>query len=504
MKYLFGLIFIAAGVYLFVQPLSIPAELPLDPRFSSWLLPYLVGFFGLIIMAIKPDASIVVRYGNLSWSVDDLCRHVFITGDTGVGKTSSGFATLLTQISTNVPGWGGLILGAKGDEHHFARELCEGQGRPKSFVNLTVRPDNEGWNWQPGHRYNLVSDRSLPWTTHAKAIVDTAASLTEGQQSSFFKPAAQQALANAFQLINDLGQPVTLKRAFEMLTDSSILNSSITELATLDPTPARLQVAKYFDETFLSAKAQDQKEGLIGTIKVFLAFFQDPDIAAVFCSDELNTFEMADVDSGMILTVSMPQRFQTERQYVNTYLKTLFYYHALRRFDKSKEDRKSENLLIGVFDEFQALVTAAEDGLADHKMLDKVRSAKLCIIAGMQSDISADPVIGKDKRKVLTLNMRTRMIFRGADLEGSEAAADFIGKEKKKKTSKTVKGGFDFSVTRNISEQIDYKVQPSEITELGDRTAYVVHPSKKYVKLKIAPVGGDGKIPKWYRSFGNF
>ena len=42
----------------------------------------------------------------------------------------------------------------------------------------------------------------------------------------------------------------------------------------------------------------------------------------------------------------MPQKFQTERRYVNTLLKLLYYNHALRRFDKAKADRANNNLLI--------------------------------------------------------------------------------------------------------------------------------------------------------------
>ena len=41
----------------------------------------------------------------------------------------------------------------------------------------------------------------------------------------------------------------------------------------------------------------------------------------------------------------MPQKFQTERCCVNTLLTMLFYPHALRRFDKRKEDRHSDNLI---------------------------------------------------------------------------------------------------------------------------------------------------------------
>jgi hypothetical protein len=496
MKYFFGLVFIAGGIFLYLQPIPMPNEIPLDPRFSSWVLPFILGFLGIVIVAIKPQ-PVAFRFGPLSWSIDELTRHVLITGDTGVGTSTSGLAGILVQICRNVPNWGGLILGVKGDEHIFARELCEGQGREAFFVNVTVRPVDESTKWEAPHRYNLVSDRSLPWTTHAKAIVDTAASLSGGQQHPFFKTSAQQALANVFQLLDDLGKPVTLKRAFEVLTNSSTLEAYLNNLQDHRPTPERVQISTYFDETFINAQAQEQKEGIIGTIKVFLAFFQDLDIANVFCSDEPNTFEISDVDHGMILAVSMPQRFQTERRYINTYLKTLFYYHALRRFDKSKVERENENLLLGVFDEFQGLVTAAEEGLADHNILDRVRAAKLAIIAGMQSDISPDPVIGRDKRKVLTLNMRTRLIFRGADMDGSTAAAEHIGKKKWKKQSRSVKGGFDFGVSRTITEQWDYKVQPSEIAELPDRTAYIVHPTKRHVRMKLPPMGGDGKVRKW-------
>jgi len=58
----------------------------------------------------------------------------------------------------------------------------------------------------------------------------------------------------------------------------------------------------------------------------------------------------------------MPQKFQTERRYVNTFLKLLYYHHALRRFDKTKVDRAKDNLLILWADEAQRFMTASEDG----------------------------------------------------------------------------------------------------------------------------------------------
>jgi len=55
---------------------------------------------------------------------------------------------------------------------------------------------------------------------------------------------------------------------------------------------------------------------------------------------------MAHVDDGSIICVTMPQKLQTERRYVNTFLKLLFYNHALRRFDKKKAGSIHDNLII--------------------------------------------------------------------------------------------------------------------------------------------------------------
>jgi hypothetical protein len=49
----------------------------------------------------------------------------------------------------------------------------------------------------------------------------------------------------------------------------------------------------------------------------------------VFCPAG-NTFDFADIDRDKIICVAMPQKFQLERRYVNTFLKMLFYTHALR------------------------------------------------------------------------------------------------------------------------------------------------------------------------------
>ena len=105
----------------------------------------------------------ILCIGKLRWTQRELCRHFLITGDTGSGKTTSGFHPLLLQLTQNVPDWGGLVLGVKGDESEFIHELLESHDRTHDQIDIKLRPNDASTKWQPPHRYNLLSDRSIPW-----------------------------------------------------------------------------------------------------------------------------------------------------------------------------------------------------------------------------------------------------------------------------------------------------------------------------------------------------
>ena len=97
-------------------------------------------------------------------------------------------------------------------------------------------------------------------------------------------------------------------------------------------------------------------------------------MAEVFCTSK-STIDFSAIDHGKIILTTMPQKFQTERRYVNTFLKLLFYSHALRRFDKPKAKRAGDNLLILWADEAQRFMTASEDGMSDYNCVDVIREA---------------------------------------------------------------------------------------------------------------------------------
>ena len=101
----------------------------------------------------------------------------------------------------------------------------------------------------------------------------------------------------------------------------------------------------------------------------------------------------------------------------------------LRRFDQAKSQRGKNNLLILWADEAQRFMTASEDGTSDYNCVDVIREAGATIVAAAQSTTSLIPPLGNDKSKVLTLNLRNRMIFRSADEADAVQAADFLGKK---------------------------------------------------------------------------
>ena len=444
---------------------------------------------------INKPRRVILRIGSLTWTREEVCRHILITGDTGSGKTTSGFHPILLQLTRSEPTWGGLVLGVKGDEHRFARDLLTAHGRAHDLIHLQVRPENESTHWQPPHRFNLLSDRSIPWMTHAKALVDIASSMTDGRQSAFFRPMAQIALARAFELLDALELPVTLTRAYELLTSQETAALAVKSLKR-NPSPSHANLVEFFESTFVAAKAYEQREAIEGTIKTYLAFFLDPDVANVFSSDEPNTFSLDEIDQGAVLTITMPQRLVSERRYIQTYLKILFYFHVLRRFDKAPADRMGENLLLLVADEFQDLVTASEDGISDHKIIDRIRAASAAIIAGMQSELSADPAIGAAKREVLTLNMRSRFIFRAADLKGANESAAFLGKRDIWKKTHSSRPMETATISRRKDE--DFFIRPAKLMRLRDHTAIIAHPSKRFQRIRLKPVDGSGKVYRWY------
>jgi type IV secretory pathway TraG/TraD family ATPase VirD4 len=220
-------------------------------------------------------------------------------------------------------------------------------------------------------------------------------------------------------------------------------------------------------------------------------------MVAVF-SPEKSNFDFASIDQGKVICVAIPQRFQVERRTINTLLKLTFYAHALRRFDKPEEERARDNLLIFWADEAQKIVTASEDGMSDYNVVDVIRAAGATVVAATQSYTSLiPPMQDETKAKVFIANMANRVTFAAADEDSARIAADTLGKRKTKKRTTGYANG-----RRNVSwtEEERYCVEPHELRRLRKFEAVVQHCEYGFRRVRLPPLGTDGRPPAWYRA----
>lgn len=481
-------------------------EIPVQSWMSDLPLWLSIAAGGLLIL--WPTPKIILRIGGQGWTRQQLSRHFLIVGDTGAGKTEGGMQRVMVELLKNVPNMTGLLISDKGDEHVFMTDALKHRGRPHDAKVLAVRPDNAPPNWVPEHRYNLISDRSLPWTTHAKAVADAASALTEGQQSSFFKPSAIEAMAFGMRLLDALKKPVTLSAVRDIFRSREAMKNLVEGLSDVmvDATgrnEEHEQILNYFNKEFLTAKSADQSAGIEGTVGVFLAPFQHPDIAEVFCSDKTNTLNFSELDKSTVIMTSIPVRFQSERQFVHTMLKTMWCFHGYKRNEMPRKTRESLPLSPLFCDEIQNVITAAEDGMSDVRAAGVLRSAGMPYIGATQSELSFELRLRSQQRKILMKQFRSRVYFRVPDEEDGKLAAAFIGTRSIMKRSRTTSGVIGRE-QRTLQEMDEYRVKPTVFSNLKDFQAIIIHAARgrfwrpSYRKTTLTPITAQGTTPDWY------
>lgn len=440
-------------------------------------------------------SPVVLRLGGFSWRLEDFCRGWLITGQIGTGKTSAAINTMLWQVSQKCPTWGGVCVDDKGMYWETLSPMLRHLGREKDLILLQVRPPDAPTDWQPAHTFNFLDNPHLPFSAKAKIICDVAASLGQRSDQSFFRMQAQVQMEFAFHVLTAAEHSVTLKHAYDFLTLDA-LQKDIMGMLGDQKTPEAKLLVKHYEGSFL-AQPPEQLGGVKTTLANYLKYFTDPYIAEIFCPSK-SSFRFDDLDRGKIVCVSLPQRYQIERRYINTLLKLSFYAHALRRFDKPASVRVNDNLLIFWADEAQKIVTASDDGMSDYNVVDVIREARATVVAATQSYQSLIPPMGDEgKAKVFIANMANRVTFCAADEESAKIAADTLGKRKAKKRTIGYCGG---KRSNSWTEEDKYWFEPYQLRKLRKFEAVVQHCNGGFRKMTLPPRGTDGKVPSWYRN----
>src|SRR5438045_9297869 len=141
-------------------------------------------------------------------------------------------------------------------------------GRQHDLIHLQIRADDTDAQWVPPNRYHLTGDRSIPFTTYAKFVVDTATSLGQGGDKGFFKSQAQTHIAHALELLFEMHQPVSLLGTYKLLSSQTDLATACEVLGQLLETPERTALVQHFD-----SRMTHQRRQQIGGVRVPIGHF---------------------------------------------------------------------------------------------------------------------------------------------------------------------------------------------------------------------------------------
>ena len=158
----------------------------------GWLsfLPFFVGFpFSFCFTPPLPRRRpTTASIGNLKWERNDFCRGAVNHRGMRHRWTFLPYDALLHTVFQHEVDWGGLCCDEKGIYHETLVRMARKYGRQDDLLLLQTRPDHAEDSWVPSTRFNLLSNMTIPWSTYATVIVDTAAALASGaEDKGFFK-----------------------------------------------------------------------------------------------------------------------------------------------------------------------------------------------------------------------------------------------------------------------------------------------------------------------------
>ena len=425
-----------------------------------------------ILHPFDRNEGIILRLWGHTWTRDELCCHFLITGATGTGKTARALVPIIHGLRRTLPGTGILAVDSKGVLWQPLSAIARELGQEKDLRLIRVRsPDVARKGWVPPLRMNVLADRSIPWTTYAKLIVDTATAAGQKGGQAFFKETARDAIAHAMQALDSVGEAVTLENVHNVICQSADTTWLTGELNKRGK--AAKEDAEFFKD--FAAQPPEQKGGSISTVANYLRPYAIPDIADVFCSIEPN-FSLAELDAGKLVCLSIPQTYQLERRYLNLLCKQLFFLHAFRRFDLPEPEMRQKNAIVLVLDEGQKTTLLSEDGFADHATVDELREAGVCVMLATQTPLSLYASFDHQKKAdVFMANMRTQIHFRAADEQGAKILSQKLGGREMRKYSGGVSAG---KSSRNWQLVDEPWFKPERLLALPAGKAVLKHPRR--------------------------
>jgi hypothetical protein len=437
----------------------------------------------------RPGGRHVIKLLGLSWTMEEFLTHWVVVGRSGSGKTAGVIRTLVIQLMHSAPGFGCIAIDEKANFHKVLARICAANGQPEKLIVL--RPRRPGGGEAPAHTMNLIGDRSISWETYAQLVIDTAVACGQETNNSFFKLQGRKVITAIFATLEALGDVPTLGGAFDFIADNDIYERAIEKLDKLAQRSTQYAGLLSFWRTF-DRKAGDERSGIKSTTELYLYPYAAGPLRELL-GNPTPTLELRAVDEGKILCPSLPQAYLTQRRYVIAWFKFAGYYHLLRRFDEFDEaEREKLTPIVLLADEGQNSILAAEEGLADHNTLDKIREARGTLVLAMQSYSSMLPALKgrRDLAETIVTNLNNHVIGAIRDETGREMAANIFGKEWQTEKSHSYSSK-DSAVT--VKRELRHVFHTGIFTRLPQFKCIVFHVAGRWAEGYIPPLTDDGK-----------
>lgn len=440
---------------------------------------------------LEPGGKYVLRLLGLTWTLEEFLTHWVIVMRSGHGKTGGILRTMISQLMQSVPEFGAIAIDEKANLHSVIDRIMRAFGRPEKLIVLRTRRPGRDQALKIEHRINLIGDRTIPWETYAQIVIDVAVACGQETSNSFFKNQGRKAITKIFETLDVLGVTPTLADAYDFIAYDGAYKNALERLQIDSNRNERAADLLAFWQA-LEMKGGDERSGIKSTTELYLYPYSGDELREVFSSDSPNvTLDL--LDQGKILCPSVPQALLTQRRYIIAWFKLAGYYHLLRRFDEyTDEERKNLTPIVIFADEGQNSLLAAEEGLADHNTLDKIREARGTFVLLMQSYSSALPSL-KGKRELaetIFTNLNNHVIGAIRDETGREMAANIFGKDWIRDKSWSYGSN---NRTTSIRRELRHIFHTGVFTRLRKFQCLIFHVEGRWAKGMIPPLTDDGR-----------
>ncbi len=420
---------------------------------------------------------------NIPWSKRDAFEGTSILGGNGSGKTTGSGDLIARSFLTQ--GWGGLVMTTKPDEYQMWVRMCEETGRKDDLI---LFGPGEQWRFnfldyelsQPGGAgatENLVN----LFTVVSEVADRRGGEKNEGDQ--YWKRSYKQLLRNGIgALVIGLGR-VSVPLLYELVTDApqsleeasteewqkrstlySLLEAGRRRSKTEEEEHDFRLIVRYWLAEF-PALAEKTRSIIVSTFTGIIDCF-NRGVMRTLLSTTTNVTPDAAQD-GKIIVINMSVKEWNELgQYVQVVWKFLF--------QRATERRRTTRPVFLWADEAANFVTTYDSLFQSTARSSRCATVYLCQNLPMYYAAMGGEQAGKSSTDALLGVLGTKIFHANSDITTNNYASELIGKKLKLLHSTSMPherpdptnerpGGHASS---SVSEHMDFKVMPSEMTTL--------------------------------------